>query len=78
MPTHGMQRLLSTSSDVKGGDNTSQQDEIIEIHSQVLKMIEILGQISMILETIKTQSKEQYDANLRASAKENQKVAHNI
>ncbi|OAT01004.1 uncharacterized protein BDCG_16837 [Blastomyces dermatitidis ER-3] len=54
----------------KGGDNISQQDEIMEIHRQVLKMIEILGQMSAILETIETQSKEQYDADLQASAKE--------
>ncbi|QSS60028.1 hypothetical protein I7I51_04824 [Histoplasma capsulatum] len=39
---HGMRRLSSTSSDVKGGDSTSQQDEIMEIHSQMLKIIEIL------------------------------------
>ncbi|OAT04517.1 hypothetical protein BDBG_16269 [Blastomyces gilchristii SLH14081] len=78
MPTHGMRRLLSTSSDIKGGDNISQQDEIMEIHRQVLKMIEILGQMSAILETIETQSKEQYDADLQASAKENREVACNI
>ncbi|OJD11686.1 hypothetical protein AJ78_07585 [Emergomyces pasteurianus Ep9510] len=70
----GTRRLSSTSSDVKGGDNTSHQDEIMEIHSQVLQVIEILGQISAILETIEI--KEQYDADLRASAKENRDVAH--
>ncbi|QSS61197.1 hypothetical protein I7I51_03369 [Histoplasma capsulatum] len=51
---HGMRRLSSTSSDVKGGDNTSQQDKIMEIHSQMLEMIEILGQMSAILKTIET------------------------
>ncbi|EEH33158.1 hypothetical protein PAAG_04211 [Paracoccidioides lutzii Pb01] len=57
---HGIRRLSSTSSDVKGGGNTSQQDEIMEIHSQVLKMIEIFERMSAMLETIETRSKEQY------------------
>ncbi|EDN11069.1 predicted protein [Histoplasma mississippiense (nom. inval.)] len=51
---HGIRRLSSTSSDVKGGGNTSQQDEIMEIHSQVLKMIEIFERMSAMLETIET------------------------
>ncbi|OJD11443.1 hypothetical protein AJ78_07790 [Emergomyces pasteurianus Ep9510] len=53
---HGMRSLSSTSSDVKGGDNTSPQGEIMEIHSQVLRIIEKLGQMSAILETIETRS----------------------
>ncbi|OJD23975.1 hypothetical protein ACJ73_04663, partial [Blastomyces percursus] len=65
---HGMRSPPSTSSDAKGGDNTSQQDEIIENFEQM----------SAILETIETWRKEQYDADLRASVKENQDVAHNI
>ncbi|EGE81333.2 uncharacterized protein BDCG_16308 [Blastomyces dermatitidis ER-3] len=73
-----MRRLLSTSSDVKSSDNMSQQDKIMEIHSQVLKIIEILGQMSTILESIETQSKEQYDADLRASVKGNRDVARSI
>ncbi|KGQ01887.1 hypothetical protein PAAG_11277 [Paracoccidioides lutzii Pb01] len=72
---HGMRRPSSTSSDVKGGDNTSQRDEIMEIHSQVLEMMEIFKRMSAMLERIETRSKEQYDANLQASVREDRDVA---
>ncbi|KKZ63318.1 hypothetical protein EMCG_00301, partial [[Emmonsia] crescens] len=71
---HGMRKPSSASSDVKGGDKTSQQDKIMKIYSQVLEMIEIFERISAKLETIERGSKERYDA-LCASAKEDRDVA---
>lgn len=44
----------------------------------MLEMIEIFKQMSAILETIERGSKEQYDADLQASAKANRDVACNI
>ncbi|OJD22355.1 hypothetical protein ACJ73_06298 [Blastomyces percursus] len=55
---HGTRRSSSTSSDIKGSDNTSQRDEIMTIHSHVLEMIEILERRSAILELIESQSTE--------------------
>ncbi|OJD15289.1 hypothetical protein AJ78_04438 [Emergomyces pasteurianus Ep9510] len=75
---HGARRSSSTSSDIKGGDKTSQGDEIMEIHSQALEMIEILKRMSAILEAIERGSKERYDANPRASVREDRDAARNI
>ncbi|KGQ00699.1 hypothetical protein PAAG_12632 [Paracoccidioides lutzii Pb01] len=66
---HGARRPSSTVSDLKGGGKTFWRDEIMEIHSQALEMIEILERMSTILEAIERGSKERYDAaDPRASA----------
>ncbi|EER45196.1 phosphotransferase enzyme family protein [Histoplasma capsulatum H143] len=71
MPNAIMQRSTATSfSNTKGGDNTSLHNEIMEIHSQVPEMIKILKQMAVILKMITSESKEQYDADLQASATE--------
>ncbi|OJD11463.1 hypothetical protein AJ78_07769 [Emergomyces pasteurianus Ep9510] len=76
---HGARRSSSTASDIKGGGNTSRRDEIMEIHSQALEMIEILERMSTILEAIERGSKERYDAaDSRASAREDRDAARNI
>ncbi|EER36361.1 phosphotransferase enzyme family protein [Histoplasma capsulatum H143] len=71
MPNAIMRRPTATSSsNTKGGDNTSLHNEIMEIRSQVPEMIKILKQMAAILEMITPGSKEQYDADLQASATE--------
>ncbi|OJD16639.1 hypothetical protein ACJ73_08865 [Blastomyces percursus] len=52
---YDMRRPSATSSNTKGGNTASPQDEIMEIHSQVLEMIKILNRMSAILEMIETE-----------------------
>ncbi|EER41744.1 FluG domain-containing protein [Histoplasma capsulatum H143] len=47
------------------GRNMDQQEEIAEIYSQALKMIEILKRMSAILETIETASTERHETDLQ-------------
>ncbi|OJD25267.1 hypothetical protein ACJ73_03367 [Blastomyces percursus] len=76
MPNAITRRPTATSSsNTKGGDNTSLHNEIMEIRSQVPEMIKILKQMVVLLEMITPWSKEQYDADLQASATEDRNAA---
>ncbi|QSS60425.1 no significant blast hit [Histoplasma capsulatum] len=73
-----MRRPSATSSGIKGTENRVQPKEIMEIHSQMLEMMEILKGMFAILETIETEDQEQYGPDLQASEKGDRDAARNI